>query len=99
MSVGGPDGVTHTVEAGSSLFEVAATALAAFRNEGWTDTLTPNTVLHIEVQLPPVVHSVPIRAVEKWIACPSVSAREALLKRGLSECGRHECQRHRRSFW
>jgi hypothetical protein len=75
------DGITHSVEVeGSSLFEVAATALAAFRNEGWTDAITPNAVLQIEVQLPPIVHSVPLKAVEKWIASPNTSPREALVK-------------------
>lgn len=81
MTVKAPDGLTHSVEAeGSSLFEVAATALAAFRNEGWTDALTPNAVLQIEVQLPPIVHSVPLKAVERWVASPNTSPREALGK-------------------
>lgn len=65
VTVKGHDGITHSVEAeGSSLFEVAATALAAFRNEGWTDAFTPDAVLQVEVQLPPIFHSVPVKAVE-----------------------------------
>ena len=72
----------HTVEAeGASLFEVAAAAVRVFRSEGWTDALTPNAVLHIHVQLPPVVHDVPLRAVERWLNAPSVSPGESLAKK------------------
>lgn len=72
----GGDGITRTVEAqgssqASSLFEVAAAAVALLRNEGWTDALTPNTVLQVEVQLPPIVHQVPFKAVERWAAGPN----------------------------
>ena len=85
VTVKGPDGITHSVEAeGSTLFEVAATALASFRNEGWTDALTANAVLQIEVQLPPIVHSVPLKAVERWAAGPNASPKEALVKRIVS---------------
>lgn len=84
VSVRGTDGVIHTVEAeGSSLFEVAAAAVTVFRSEGWTDALTPNAVLQIQVQLPPVVHDVPLRAVERWANAPSVSPSESLMKKGF----------------
>jgi hypothetical protein len=72
VSVTGSDGITHTVEAqGSTLFEVAAAAIALFRTEGWTDALTPNAILQIEVQLPPVIHRVPLKAVERWANSPA----------------------------
>ena len=46
----------HHVEVqASTLFEAGAAAVAAFRQEGWAAAaLTPNAVLHIEVQLPPI---------------------------------------------
>jgi hypothetical protein len=63
VTVKDTDGITHTVEAqGSTLFEVAAAAIAMFRTEEWLDALTPNTVLQIEVQLPPIIHQVPLQA-------------------------------------
>ena len=82
VSVRSADGCLHTVDAeGGSLFEVAAAAVALLRNEGWTDALTPNAVLQIEVQLPPVVHQVPLRAVERWLRSPSASPSEAVSKK------------------
>lgn len=84
VSIRGVDGITHTVEAeGSSLFEVAASAVALLRTEGWSDALTPNAVLQVEVLLPPIVHQVPLRAVERWLEGPSLSPKEAATKREL----------------
>ena len=80
----GVDGIVHAVEAeGTSLFEVAAQAVALLRQEGWTDALTPNAILHVEVQLPPIVHQVPWKAVEKWLREPSTSPRDEVSKRQL----------------
>ena len=38
--------------------------------------LTPNVVFLIEVQLPPITHDVPVKAIERWLRTPSVSPRE-----------------------
>lgn len=75
------DGVTHavTVQA-SSLFEAAAAAVAQMRQEGWTGTLPPDAVLRVEVQLVPVVHEVPLKALERWANGPSVSPKQKLLQ-------------------
>jgi hypothetical protein len=60
---------------------VAAAALAAFRSEKWAaDALTPNAVLNIELQVPPIVHTVPLTAVERWLRSPNASPRELLIK-------------------
>ena len=77
------EGVAHQVEVqGSTLFEAAAAALAVFRQQGWaTDALTTNAILRVEVQLPAVVHEVPLKAVERWLRSPSDSPRDRLLKR------------------
>jgi hypothetical protein len=66
VSVRDPEGITHSVRVqASGLYEAAARALAAFREQGWaTDALTPNTTLRVEVHVPPVAHEVPLRAVE-----------------------------------
>ena len=40
------------------------------------EALTPNAVLHIEVQLPPITHDVPLKAIERWLRTPSVSPKE-----------------------
>jgi hypothetical protein len=67
----------------STLFEAEAAAVAAFRHQGWaTDALTPNAVLHIEVQLPPITHDVPLKAIGRWLRTPSVSPREAMANTG-----------------
>ena len=63
MTLKALDGITHevTVEA-STLFEAAAAALTAFREQGWAaKALTPNVTLRVEAHVPPVVH-VPLRA-------------------------------------
>jgi hypothetical protein len=83
VSVADAAGLTHsiTVQAGT-LFEAAAAALAAFREQGWAaDALTPYAVLMIEVPRPSVIHKVPIQAVERWQGSPSTSPKELLAKR------------------
>lgn len=77
------EGASHQVEVlASTLYEAAAAALAAFRQQGWAeDALTPNAVLRVEVQLPPVVHEVPLKAVERWVRSPSTNPRDELAKR------------------
>ena len=79
------DGVSHHVEVqASTLFEAGTAAAAAFRLQGWAaDALTPNAVLHIEVQLPPITHDVPLKAIEQWLRTPSVSPKEEMGKRTL----------------
>jgi hypothetical protein len=54
VSLRDTDGVTHTVQVqGSSLFEAAAHAVAAFREQGWAaEALTPMAVLRVEVHAP-----------------------------------------------
>jgi hypothetical protein len=60
-------------------------AVGAFRQQGWaSDALTPNAILHIEVQLPPTSHDVPLKAIERWLRTPSVSPREEILKRKVA---------------
>jgi hypothetical protein len=90
VSVRDPEGITHTVQVqASGLYEAAARALAAFREQGWaTDALTPNATLRVEVHAPSVVHEVPLRAVERWIRSPSPSPKEAVLKQEAA--GRRE---------
>ena len=84
VSVTDADGVTHIVEVqGTSAFEVAAAAVAQFKLEGWIDALAPTTVLHVEVHLPPTIHKVPMKALQRWANGPSVSPKEELVKRPL----------------
>jgi hypothetical protein len=62
VTVNDADEVAHSVEvSAASLYEAEAAALRAFRAEDWAaDALTPNAMLRVEVQLPPVVHDVPV---------------------------------------
>ena len=39
--------------------------------------LTPRVTFRFELQLPPIIHSVPLKAVKRWIASPSASPRKA----------------------
>lgn len=82
MSVVTSDGVSHavTVQA-TTLFEAAAAAVARLRDEGWSGALPPDGVLRVEVQLPPVVHEVPLKALQRWADGPSISPKQELLKR------------------
>ena len=79
--------MTHSVTvSASTLFEAAAQAIEAFRRESWAaHALTPNAVLRIEVQLPSVIHDVPLKAVERWRHGPSVSPKEYSAKRRLRD--------------
>jgi hypothetical protein len=79
------DGITHSVTvSGATLFEAAAAAIALFKQEPWASAaLTRNAVLRIEVQVPPVIHDVPLKAVERWVSGPSVSPREEAAKRPI----------------
>jgi hypothetical protein len=83
VSVKAVDGTTHTVTVTAlTLFEAAAAAVSAFRQEPWAlDALTPNAVLHVEVQAPPVVHAVPLTAVDRWRNEPSASPRDRVARR------------------
>lgn len=89
VSLRDPEGITHTVRVeGESLFEAAALAVGAFREQGWAaDALTANAILRVEVHLPTVVHEVPMKAVERWLQEPSVSPRHQLLKKSMRPSG------------
>ena len=66
VSVTDADGMTHVVEVhGASVYDVAATAVAQFKHEGWVDTLAPTTVLQVEVHVQPTIHHVPLKALER----------------------------------
>ena len=95
------DGVAHHVEVqASTLFEAGAAAIAAFRQQGWAaDALTPTATLHIEVELPPIAHDVPLKAIERWLSKPSVSPKEEMGKRTLrSRQPSHESRPDRQSI-
>jgi hypothetical protein len=66
---------------GTSVFEVAAAGVAQMRKDGWIERFAPDAVVRVEVHLAPVVHEVPLKALERWANGPSVSPNEKLLKR------------------
>jgi hypothetical protein len=80
------EGITHSVRVqASSLLEAASHAVRAFRQQSWAaEALTPAAVLRVEVHLPPIVHEVPLKAVERWLRSPSASPREASTKHRAS---------------
>jgi hypothetical protein len=56
-------------------------AVVAFREQDWAaEVLTPAAVLRVEVHPPPVVHDVPLNAVERWLRSPSTSPKEMTTK-------------------
>ena len=83
VTITDPQGASHAVDVqATTLFEAAAAALAAFRQQGWaTDALTPRAILRVEVRLPPIVYDVPIQAVERWLQSSSSSPREMIRKK------------------
>jgi hypothetical protein len=85
VSVTDGDGIRHSVSVrGSSLFEAAAAGVAAFKAEKWAaGALTPNAIIRVEVPPPPVVHDVPLRAIERWANGPAVTPSEQVAKRAL----------------
>lgn len=76
-------GVSHAVEVtAGSLFEAASMALESFRQHEWVAaTVTPVTVLRVEVQQPAVAHDVTIEMLERWKRSPATSPRDFLSKR------------------
>ena len=85
-------GITHTVQVqGETLFEAAARAVAAFRQQGWAaDALTANAILRVEVHAPTVVHEVPMKAVERWLSASIVSPKEASIKTDVAARARND---------
>jgi hypothetical protein len=83
VTIADSDGVCHSVEVtAGSVFEAAAEAVKLFRLEGWAaEALTPAARLRVEVRLPPVVHDVPLRALERWTQSPTISPKDHLVKR------------------
>jgi hypothetical protein len=83
VSVTDSDGVKHSVTvSAASLFDAAAAGLAAFRRESWAAAaLSPNATVRVEVQPPPVVHDVPLKALERWENTPAISPSEQAVKR------------------
>jgi hypothetical protein len=82
VSVRDVDGLTHAVEVhAATLFEAAASAIAIFRQEAWSaDALTPHAVVRVEVQLPSILHEVPLAALDRWSRSPTVSPKDLLVK-------------------
>ena len=75
------EGTSHTVEVNAgSLFEAAALALAAYREEGWLGELPANAALEVLVLPPPVRHVVTLAAVERWLEAAPKSPREKVIK-------------------
>ena len=88
VTVTGLDGVSHSVEIqAASLYEAASAALTAFRQQpGWaTDALTPNARFRVEVQHPPTVHDVPLKAIEQWRRSPTTSPKDYFMKRKTAD--------------
>jgi hypothetical protein len=83
VSVTDLNGTTHSVSVhAETLFEAAAAAVGAFRQEPWAaEALTPNAVLRVEVQPPPIVHDVALKAVDRWVNGPTVSPSQRSAKR------------------
>ena len=68
---------------GASVFDAAAAAVDAFRQEEWAvAALNAKAVLTVEVQAPTVQHVVTLEAVERWTRAPSTSPRDFLMKPG-----------------
>jgi hypothetical protein len=83
VSVTDSEGVKHSVTlSAATLFEAAAAGVAAFRRESWAAAaLTSNARVRVEVQPPPIVHDVPLKAIERWVNAPAISPSEQAAKR------------------
>ncbi len=64
-----------------TLFEAAAMALAAFKDNEWVlDDVGPATRLDVEVPGPSARHSVPVQQIRRWAEGSSVSPEVQLRK-------------------
>ena len=77
MTVTDSAGVHHTVEVvAESLYEAAATGLAALRNDGWTDPIGPAARLEVEVRETVVRHTLTVIQIERWLQGATASPNE-----------------------
>jgi hypothetical protein len=71
-------GIRHAVDVtAESLYEAAATALAIFKKNGWTDPVGSAARLEVEVREPGVKHTVTVLQIQRWLqgAAPSPNER------------------------
>ncbi len=81
-----PAGITHSVEVtAESLFEAAASALAVFKKDGWTDPLGAATRLEVEVREPSAKHTVTVMQIQRWLQGATPSPAERVKKDKLRE--------------
>jgi len=68
-----------------SLFEAAATALAIFKKDGWTDPVGSAARLEVEVREPAVTHTVSVLQIQRWLQGATTSPNERVRKDRLRE--------------
>jgi hypothetical protein len=74
-------GIRRSVEVtATSVYEAAALAVAALREDGWGDALGRATRLTIEVRPPAITHTVTVDQVVRWTEGASVSPDDRLRK-------------------
>lgn len=77
-----PAGVRRSVQVtAETLFEAAAIALHAFKNDGFTDFVA--NVFEIEIREPSVKHQVSIGQVRQWLGASVSDPRERLRREKL----------------
>jgi len=74
-------GVLRSVEVtASSVFEAGALAVAALREDGWSEPIGPATTLTIAVRPPAITHTVTVQQIVSWTESASLSPEDRIRK-------------------
>ena len=79
-------GIRHGVEVeAESLYEAIVVAVRRFREDPWSQQITPGTQLDVDAREPAVAvrHSISLLHVERWLASPTANPSEASKKAKL----------------
>jgi len=69
-----------SVEVTSSTYEAGASAVAALREDGWSEPIGTATLLTIEVRPPAITHKVTVQQIVSWTESASISPEDRLRK-------------------
>jgi hypothetical protein len=74
-------GIRQSVEVtAETVFEAAARALSALRQDPWIDAIGPATRLDIQVPQPAITHTVTVQQLERWANGSAVNPDERIRK-------------------
>jgi hypothetical protein len=87
-------GIRRSVEVtASSVYEAGALAVAALREDGWSEPIGPATTLQIEVRPPAITHKVTVQQIMNWTESAALSPEDRLRKDQIRAAVDHAARR------